>query len=267
MNHRLLSLGGAVLLVVAVVSATHLAGQTRWTPPRTPWGDPDLSGIYSNSDESGIPFERPARFEGRRNEDLTPQELEALRVERREASAASSVAEDRPVDREVFWENLNAVNSRGWLVVDPPDGKVPPTTAEAQQRVTARAEARRRSGRGPADSAADRSLYDRCITRGLPGSMMPAIYGSSYEIVQGPSFVAILYEMVHEARVIPLEPSPHVGKAIRTYMGDPRGHWEGDTLVVETTNFKDETAYRNAAGETLRLIERFKAVGPHGVEW
>src|SRR4029453_18707560 len=143
MNHRVLSLGGAVLLVVAVVSATHLAGQTRWTPPRTPWGDPDLSGIYSNSDESGIPFERPARFEGRRNEDLTPQELEALRVERRKASAASSVAEDRPVDREVFWENLNAVNSRGCGVVDPPDGKVPPTTAEAQQRVTARTEARR----------------------------------------------------------------------------------------------------------------------------
>ena len=280
MNHRLLALGGAVLLVVAVVSATRLAGQssppaatarspeaTRWIPPRTPWGDPDLSGIYSNSDESGIPFERPARFEGRRNEDLTSQELEALRVERRKASAASSVAEDRPVDREVFWENLNAVNSRGWLVVDPPDGKVPPTTAEAQQRAVARTEARRRSGRGPADSAADRSLYDRCITRGVPGSMMPAIYGSSYEIVQGPTVVAILYEMVHEARVIPLEPGPHVGKAIRTYMGDPRGHWEGDTLVVETTNFKDETAYRNAAGETLRLIERFKAVRPNGVEW
>jgi len=280
MNHRLLSLGGAVLLVVAVFSSTRLAGQsppsaatarsaetTKWTPPRTPWGDPDLSGIYSNSDESGIPFERPARFEGRRNEDLTPQELEALRVERRKASAASSVAEDRPVDREVFWENLNAVNSRGWLVVDPPDGKVPPTTAEAQQRIAARTEARRRSGRGPADSAADRSLYDRCITRGLPGSMMPAIYGSSYEIVQGPNFVAILYEMVHEARVISLEPRPHVSKAIRTYMGDPRGRWEGDTLVVETTNFKDETAYRNAAGETLRLTERFKAVGPNGVEW
>ncbi len=278
MTHRFLSLGAAVL-VVACASATLVSGQSpaapggrpadpaRWTPPRTPWGDPDLSGIYSNSDESGIPFERPARFEGRRNEDLTPKELEALRVERRKASAASSVAEDRPVDREVFWENLNAVNSRGWLVVDPPDGKVPPTTAEAQQRAAARAEARRRSGRGPADAASDRSLYDRCITRGLPGSMMPAIYGSSYEIVQGPDFVAIVYEMVHEARVIPLAPRPHVGKGIRTYMGDPRGHWDGDTLVVETTNFKDETAYRNASGETLRLIERFKAVGPNGVEW
>jgi len=280
MTHRSLSLAAAALVTVAVSSTTPVLGQsqpaagtsrsaepTKWTPPRTPWGDPDLSGIYSNSDESGIPFERPARFEGRRNEDLTPQELEALRAERRKASAASSVAEDRPVDREVFWENLNAVNSRGWLVVDPPDGKVPPTTAEAQQRAAARAEARRRSGRGPADAASDRSLYDRCITRGLPGSMMPAIYGSSYEIVQGPDHVAIVYEMVHEARVIPLDRRPHVGKTIRTYMGDPRGYWEGETLVVETTNFKEETAYRNAVGDTLRLVERFKAAGPNGVEW
>jgi hypothetical protein len=280
MNQGFLSLGAAALLMVAVVSAARVAGQsqpaaaavrpheaTTWTPPRTPWGDPDLSGIYSNSDESGIPFERPARFEGRRNEDLTPEELEALRVERRKASAASSVAEDRPVDREVFWENLDAVNSRGWLVVDPPDGKIPPTTPQAQQRAAARAEARRRSGVGPADSAAARSLYDRCITRGLPGSMMPAIYGSSYEIVQGPSVVAIVYEMVHETRVIPLDRRPHVGQALRSYMGDPRGYWEGDTLVVETTNFKDETAYRNASGETLRLIERFRAVAPNGVEW
>ena len=279
MTRRSLSLAVTVLMMLVVFS-TSMLGQsqpsagtgratesTKWTPPRTPWGDPDLSGIYSNSDESGIPFERPARFEGRRNEDLTPQELEALRVERRKASAASSVAEDRPVDREVFWENLNAVNSRAWLIVDPPDGKIPPTTAEAQQRTAARTEARRRSGRGPADSAADRSLYDRCITRGLPGSMMPAIYGSSYEIVQGPNHVAIVYEMVHEARVIPLDHRPRVGKAVRSYMGDPRGSWEGDTLVVETTNFKDEAAYRNASGDTLRLIERFRAVGPNSVEW
>lgn len=233
--------------------------------PRTPWGDPDVSGIYSNSDESGIPFERPARFEGRRLEDITPRELEDLRAERRKATAASSVDENRPVDREVFWENLNAVNSRAWLVVDPPDGKIPPTTSQALQRAAARAEARSRSGRGPADSAADRSLYDRCISRGLPGSMMPAIYGSSYEIVQSPSSVAIVYEMVHEARVIPLDRRAHVGTAIRTYMGDARGHWDGDTLVVETTNIKEAIAYRNAS-LTLRLIERFTPIA-EGLEW
>lgn len=159
-------------------------------------------------------LERPARFEGRRLPDITPAELEQLRVERRTATAASSVAEDRPVDREAFWENLNAVNSRAWLMADPGDGKMPPMTAAAQQRIQARAAARRSRGRGPADSAADRSLYDRCISRGLPGSMMPAIYGSSYEVVQGPGFVAIVYEMVHETRVVPLDARPRVGGAI-----------------------------------------------------
>jgi hypothetical protein len=280
MSHRFLVPLAAALAAVAIsVPATPVAGQSRtpaaaapaadarpWRPARTEWGHPDLTGVYSNSDESGIPFERPAQFEGRRLEDVTPKELEELRVERRKETAGRSLAEDRPVDREVFWENLNAVNSRAWLVVDPPDGKIPPTTAQARQRAAARAEARKKSGRGPADAASDRSLYDRCISRGLPGSMMPAIYGSSYEIVQGPNFVAILYEMVHETRVIPLDGTPHVGKGISTYMGDARGRWDGDTLVVETTNIKDQIAYRNANGDTLKLTERFKP-GPNGLEW
>ena len=282
MSHRCLTSTGAIAVICAAVSLTTLpvAGQSpasgaaslqaaakNWKPARTAWGDPDLTGIYSNSDESGIPFERPAQFEGRRLEDITAKELDELRLARRNATAASSVAEDRPVDREVFWENLNAVNSRAWLVVDPPDGRIPPTTPEARNRTAARTEARRRSGRGPADAAEDRSLYDRCISRGLPGSMMPAIYGSSYEIVQGPNVVAILYEMVHETRVIPLDSHPHVGQNIRTYMGDARGHWDGDTLVVVTTNFKDQIAYRNANAETLRLVERFTPTGPASVEW
>ena len=282
MSHRYLALLSAIAfsIVAALLTTISVSGQSAttaapsitsaersWKPARTVWGDPDLAGIYSNSDESGIPFERPAQFEGRRLEDITAAEFEQLRVARRNATAENSVAEDRPVDREVFWENLNAVNSRAWLVVDPPDGKIPPTTQEARNRAAARTEARRRSGRGPADGPEDRSLYDRCISRGLPGSMMPAIYGSSYEIVQGPNFVAILYEMVHETRVIPLDSQPHVGKTIRTYMGDPRGHWDGDSLVVETTNFKDQIAYRNANGETLRLVERFTPTGPTTVEW
>ena len=97
--------------------------------------------------------------------------------------------------------------------------------------------------------------------------MMPAIYGSSYQIHQGPGYVAIRYEMIHETRVIPLDGRSHVGKGIRTYMGDARGHWDGNTLVVETTNFKDQIAYRGADSRTLRLVERFKAVGPTAVEW
>jgi len=248
-------------------AASREAGSSAWKPAHTAWGDPDLTGIYSNSDESGIPFERPAQFEGRRLEDITAKELEDLRVTRRGATASNSVAEDRPVDREVFWENLNAINSRAWLVVDPTDGKIPAMMPEARSRAAARAEARKKSGRGPADAPQDRSLYDRCISRGLPGSMMPAIYGSSYEIVQAPNFVAIVYEMVHETRVISLDGQPHVGKGVTSYMGDARGRWEGETLVVETTNFKDQIAYRNANGEALRLIERFTPIGPNSVEW
>ena len=241
-----------------------------WKPGRTPWGDPDLSGVYSNSDESGIPFERPAQFNGRRLEEITPAELDKLRQQRRDAviDRAASAVEDPEGHPQLFWwENLNASSSRAWLVLDPADGRIPPMTPEAQKRVAARQEARKRSGRGPADAPEDRSLYDRCISRGLPGSMMPAIYGSSYQIMQGPNAVAITYEMIHETRVIPLDGRAHVGKAIASYMGDARGHWEGDTLVVETTNFKDQTAYRNANGETLKLVERFKPVGPSIVEW
>jgi hypothetical protein len=157
--------------------------------------------------------------------------------------------------------------AQAWLVVDPPDGRIPELTEAARQRSAERAEARRASGRGPADSYIDRSLYDRCITRGLPGSMMPAIYGNSYEIIQAPGYVAILYEMIHEARIIPLDDRPHVSPSITSYMGDARGRWDGNTLVVETTNFKDASAYRNANAETLRIIETFTRVAPDKVQW
>jgi hypothetical protein len=241
-----------------------------WKPSRTAWGDPDLTGVYSNSDEAGIPFEKPSQFEGRRLEDITDAELSQLRQARQNATLerAVSASDDPEGHPQLFWwETLNATNSRAWLVLDPPDGRIPPETPEARQRAAARAEARRLLGHGPADGPEDRSLYDRCISRGLPGSMMPAIYGSSYEIVQGQGSVVIIYEMIHETRVIPLDGRSHVGKGIRTYMGDARGRWDGTTLVVETTNFKDQTAYRGANGGTLRLVERFKPVGPRTVEW
>jgi hypothetical protein len=241
-----------------------------WKTARTAWGDPDLTGVYTNSDESGIPFEKPAEFGGRRLEDITAAELAELQRARQDAiiERAASAQDNPEAHPQLFWwETLNAKSSRAWLVVDPPDGKIPPQTPEAQRRAAARAEARRQSGRGPADAPEDRSLYDRCISRGLPGSMMPAIYGSSYQIAQGPGYVAIIYEMIHETRVIPLAGGSHVGKGIRTYMGDARGHWDGNTLVVETTNFKDQIAYRGADSASLRLVERFKAVGPTAVEW
>ena len=246
-----------------------------YKPPRTPWGDPDIAGAYNNSDESGIPFERPDEFAGRRLEDFTPAELEKLTQQRQQQTIerAPGLSEFPGATSPMHWfENYFAANSRAWLVTDPPDGKVPPTTDEGRRRAAERAAARK--GRGPADSWEDRSLYDRCITRGVPGSMMPAIYGNSYQIQQGPGVVTITYEMVHDTRVIPIESStglgsgarPHVSPKIRQYLGDARGRWEGDTLVVETTNFNDRVPYRGSSDQ-LRIVERFTPIGPDTLEW
>ena len=242
-------------------------GARTWTPRRTPWGDPDLQGVYTNNDESGIPLERPDQFEGKKLEDISESELEQLRAQREDQRVA--VAPNLggiPGTNPVHWfENFGAKNSRAWLLVDPADGRVPPLTAEAQRRPQVRGGSS--FGGGPFNSTDDFSLYDRCITRGIPGSMMPAIYGNAYEIVQGQGFVAIRYEMIHEARVIPVDGRAHVGKDMKLDMGDARGRWEGDTLVVETTNFRQRSAYRNANAQGYRLIERFKPVSPDLVEW
>lgn len=238
-----------------------------YTPPRTPWGDPDIAGPYNNSDESGIPLERPDEFAGRRLQDFTAADLEALTRQRQQQTIerAPGLSEFPGATSPMHWfEHYFAANSRAWLVADPPDGKVPPVTGEGRTRAADRAAAR--MDRGPADSWEDRSLYDRCITRGIPGSMMPAIYGNSYHIQQAPGYVTITYEMVHDTRVIPLDNRPHLSPAIRQYMGDARGRWEGHTLVVETTNFTDKTPYRGSS-EHLRIVERFTPIGPDTLEW
>jgi hypothetical protein len=238
-----------------------------YVPPKTPWGDPDIAGDYNNSDESGIPFERPDEFAGRRIEDITQEELARLVAQRQQQTIerTPTLSEFPGATSPMHWfENYYAANSRPWLVTDPADGKVPPQTAEARERAAARQAARK--GRGPADSWEDRSLYDRCITRGIPGSMMPAIYGNSYHIHQSPGYVTITYEMVHDTRVIPLDQRPHIASNVRQYMGDARGRWEGNTLVVETTNFTDKTPYRGSSDQ-LRMLERFTPIGPDTLEW
>jgi hypothetical protein len=249
---------------VACAGLALLAATTSAQVPRTSWGDPDLQGAYTNSDESQIPLERPDEFAGRSLDDISAAELAEINESRNEARVEADRRRWQLRSPLHWFENHDFRNSRAWLVVDPPDGTIPPQTEEARVRADARRQAGQ--GRGPADSYTDRSLYDRCISRGLPGSMMPAIYGSSYEIVQGPGFVAIAYEMVNELRVIPLDGRPHVGQAIRSYMGDARGRFEGDTLVVETTNFNGTVPYRGSSDQ-LRLIERFTPVSPDTVEW
>ena len=270
MSSRHVGRGATIACVCALVWAllVPLAAQTKtWTAPRTPWGDPDLQGTYTNTYENGTPLERPERFAGRTLEDVTGEELASVRREIQKRTIANF---EGPIHAPDHWWQDNLFLDRGgqaWFVVDPPDGKIPALTPDAQRRIAARAAARKTSGRGPADSYEDRSLYDRCITRGLPGSMMPAIYGNSYEIVQGPGVVVIRYEMIHEARVIPLDGRAHAGKGIAQDMGDGRGHWEGETLVIETTNFKERSVYRNANPETLKLTERFTRLSRDKVRW
>ena len=262
------ALTAAVLLALFTAGITAQTGSSTYTAPRTPWGDPDLQGNYTNLWEAGTPFERPDQFAGRRLEDIKGEELAAIRRGIQERTRTEQLAGDIGGTRWIWLDSHNhAKGSMAWFVVDPPDGKIPPLTAEARARQAARVEARKKSGRGPADSYTDRSLYDRCISRGVPGSMMPAIYGNSYEIVQAPGYVVIRYEMIHEARIIPIGDSQHLPASLRSYMGDARGRWEGQTLVVETTNIRDEIAYRGANGATLKLIERFTPTAPDKVRW
>ena len=257
------------------------SGAQKWTPPRTPWGDPDISGDFSNKYELGTPFEQPAEFKGRRIEDFSPAEIAELAKRRQELNLLNYPHQGDPENPA---GNLGGPNtwgdrfeisrgSRPWFVVDPPEGRIPPLTPEARKR-----------GAGGAGRAASRtytpgpqaswdvwrdqqnvSLYDRCITRGLPGSMTPASYGNSYHILQTPDYVAIRYEMVHETRIIPLDGRPHAASNVRQYMGNGRGRWEGDTLVVETVNLRN--GYRGANPETLRFTERFTRIAPNVVEW
>ena len=277
MMTRPLRIGACVVAALAVAWVAPAAAQT--SVPRTPWGDPDIQGNYTNLWEAGTPFERPDQFAGRRIEDITRDELLKMRLAIQDRTREEQLAGEIGGTRWIWLDSHNhAKGSMPWFVVDPVDGKIPPVTPEAQARQAARAAARKASGRGPADSYTDRSLYDRCISRGLPGSMMPAIYGNSYRIVQAPGYVAITYEMIHETRVIPLDPVYRNGSApflegsrghaaTRSYMGDARGWWEGDTLVVETTNFRDETAYRGSNAATLKLVERFTPTAPDKLRW
>jgi hypothetical protein len=237
-----------------------------WAPRLTTWGDPDLSGNFTNKDETA-PFERPADLGTR--EFLTEDEFAERDRRAQEQHAQRQNPLPNPESTSINpggeWLEFRAASRRTSLLVDPPDGRMPPQTDAGKQRAAAREEARR--GRGPADSYEDRSLYDRCISRGLPGSMMPVIYGNSYRIVQAPGVVAISYEMIHETRLIPVDAQARAGAAGRSYMGEPRGHWEGTTLVVETTNFNPKMSFRGSNPETMRLVERFTPTGPNTIEW
>ncbi len=267
---------GAVMSLSPAPAAAQAAGAAgraaAWTTPRTPWGDPDLQGTFSN--RTITPFERPANVEGR--EFFTPEEVAALEGRAQQSSGDANRQRGTSGDvtrayNDFWWDRGTTVTSpRTSLVIDPPDGRVPPLTEQAQQR--AAEEYRRPAFRGAGadgrgtDSWLDRSTFERCITRGMPAAMSPTAYNNNYRIVQSPGYVAIQIEMLGGVRVIPTDGRPHLSDSIRLWIGDSVGHWEGDTLVVETTNLTDKVLYRGSA-ENMRLVERFTRVGPGAIDY
>ena len=270
------ALTGALAGLIAV--ATSAQGPT---VPRTPWGDPDLQGTYSSEAELGVPFERPAQYADRQF--LTDAELKQRRADAdkqllsdnaefnvetadtRNAGAVGSATSPPP-----HWLERGKVSRRTSLVIDPPDGRLPPTVQRAG-RGRGAGGGGTFAGLGAFGATAivngpeDLSLWERCISRGVPAATFPTVYNANLRIVQGPGVMAITYEMIHDTRVIPIGDAPHLGDAVRGYNGDGRAHWDGNTLVVDTTNFSDKTNYRGSR-DTLHIVERFTR-GSGGLEY
>jgi len=266
----------ALLLASLAAATAQIAAQTRtatpakktWTQAKTPDGQPDLQGIWTNA--TITPFERPASMAGK--EFLTAEEAAKLEHEN---AARRQANEDAPRPGDVgsyneFWfdSGTRVVGSRRTsLVIDPPDGRVP---------LQKSAEQARDFNLESTESFETMSPWDRCITRG-PGRMFPAGYNNAYQIVQTPGYVMIAHEMIHEARLIPIDGRPHLDPSVRLWTGDPRGRWEGRTLVVETTNFNDKGwIATNAASarirgvphsDALRLVERFTRVDADTIDY
>ena len=269
MTRRTLALVGGLALAVAIALSGPVRAQGQKPADqsfRTPWGDPDIQGLFTTDDELGVPFERPEQLGDRAvvsEEEFATRQTHAVRQ-------AEVDAEEFVVPRTAgrggdgtgppaHWLERGKPSRRTSIVIAPANGRIPFLNDEARKRAAVAVNART-TGNKPFDGPQAMDLYDRCITRGLPHVIFPTIYNNTSQIVQGPGYVAIRYEMIHDARVIPLDGRPQLSSTIRQYFGDSRGHWEGDTLVVEVTNFPTSIVnYRGATG-ALRVTERFRRV-------
>jgi hypothetical protein len=251
-------------------AAEQVAPKARgYVAPRTPWGDPDLNGIWPSIDMVRVPLQRAPLYGSRLF--MTAEEHAAL--EKREQEQILRMANDGAggaTGAPGHWVEWGKSQLQTSLLVDPPDGRMPALTPEGQARTAAAP--RGTLGGAQLNSTADFSMWERCISRGALGSTLPVLYNSGIDITQGPGFVAIRYEMIHDIRVIPLGPRPHLSPSITQYMGDARGHLEGDTLVVETTNFTERIGVGLSGGGTpnsvaMRLIERFTRVSKDTIRY
>jgi hypothetical protein len=307
MSKRIFALSSSIVFAVSLPLAAQTpaalkaaSGNTGkpWSLSKTPWGDPDLQGTWTSDDTWGVPMERPVSYGDRlylTEDELKDREKRVAQSKQRienpssdnhspakaqldaEAKGATSAAGARGVDAAPvpgqFGEYARRASKQTSQIVDPPNGRMPPLTPEGKQKQAAAQALRRKTP----ETWTDWSIYDRCITRGVAGSIIPVVYGNGLEIVQAPGYVAIRYEMVHDARIIPVLDAASAAKAhmppsIRSYMGDPVGHWEGNTLVVETTNFNDKMGIGPNGGgiaqsEDMKLTERFTRVADNTINY
>ena len=273
MSRRLLMALTAALLASSSIAAQTAApsgpaattavkqGTHKFTPPRAADGHADLQGIWSNAIIT--PLERPDDLAGKaflseqEAADYEKRVRQSTNVDRRTAKGTDADVASAYNDSWYDRGTKTAKTRRTSLIVDPPDGLIPPLTPLAEKRLDARLEARRLH---PADGPEDRALNERCILMGNEGPpMVPGPYNNNYQIVQTPKAVVILNEMIHDTRTIPTDGRPHLPFTVRQWRGDSVGHWEGDTIVIDTTNFNDRTNFRGA-GENMHLVERFTLV-------
>jgi hypothetical protein len=247
-------------LVVTAYNGT--APEKPYTAPKTPWGDPDLQGVWSSDDTQGIPMQRPQNISGlyQSEEQWAARQKQTQQGVQNALNAIGTFRGDYA--RRAFRQTS--------LIVDPADGRQPAITPAAEKRRASRD--RGTFGDGPFNTPEDFTLYDRCITRGIVGSVLRVVYGNGNRIVQAPGVVAISYEMIHDTRVLYTDGRPHVNQAIRQYLGDSRARWVGDELVVDTTNLTDKTSIGlNGNGlrhsDQMKITERFKRVAEDVVQY
>lgn len=277
-----------VALAAVALAAVSLAAQApKWTAPRTPDGHPDMQGVWANN--SVTPLERPKAWAAKAS--LNPAELDQLKgdiaalLDKGGDAIFGGLVEAALANRKLtsydpstgnynhFWLADRDIDNRTSLIIDPPDGRLPTMTPEGQRLRAARSrggranatEIREDGPAGKADGPEDRSTFERCITSGAPRTGTG--YNSYIQIVQGRDNVAIVQELIHDARIIPTDARPHLPSAVRQWHGDPRGRWEGDTLVVETTNYSAKAPRPNGSSENVKLTERYTRVSPDYINW
>ena len=254
---------------MAVAGQATTPTRESWSAPQTSWGHPDLRGTWSNTTRT--PLQRPADLEGK--EFLTEEEWAERAVPEVDNMFVSPSMPTGGYNQDV-WLEKGELSRRTSLIVDPPDGRLPPVTPAEQKSLSERTDSYTdaRDSTTRIDSWEDLNTYDRCLTRGLPGMMLPAFYNHNYQILQTSDYVAIVVEMIHDARIIPLDGRSHLSPIMRQWLGDSRGHWEGDTLVIDTTNFTEKVYGRGAGGTVFggdahHVVERFTRVDADTIDY